>query len=334
MSNRSAKFVSALFATILAGANFSAVAENTANTKPADTKSADSKTAADSCLSGPKGSAPAGSHWRYRVERDTKRKCWYLGEEKKTAKAAPAQQDAAAPDAAAASADAPPAQSAPAQAAPVQPASPQAAPAMRPTVANARAELPAQGNIAPANATVEQADPAATPTNAPSSAVSARWFDAQSMGGSNGPRLAATQTTAAAPAEAEVAPEPAAPAPANVATERASSSTQMLLIVMVGALALAGLVGALVFKLTRTRTPPYKIHDEWRAPWDSIHTERTPTLMPREAVRRRLSETPPRRAEPPMPRQKAVAREPEPMDAEATQQINAMLQRLARSAAT
>jgi hypothetical protein len=328
MSNRSAKFVSALVATILAGANFTAVAENTANS---NTKTADTKTA-DSCLSGPKGSAPAGSHWRYRVERDTKRKCWYLGDEK-TAKAAPAKQDAAAPDTAATSADA-----APAQAAPPQPGPAQAAPAMRQSVANARAEL-TQGNVAPAgNVNVAQADPAAAPANAPSSAVSTRWLDAQSMGSTNGARLAATQPTASAPAdEAAPAPEPAAapapPAPASVAAERSSGSTQMLLIVMVGALALAGLVGALVFKLTRTRTPPYQIRDEWRAPWDSIHTERAPTLMPREAMQMRLSEAPPRRAEPPIARQRGM-REPEPDNAEATQQINAMLQRLARSAAT
>src|SRR5260370_32290185 len=81
MSNRTAKFVSAIFASVLAGANFAAVAENAA--KPAD-----------SCLSGPKGAMPAGSHWYYRIDRATKRHCWYLGEEKdKTAPAAP--QDAA-----------------------------------------------------------------------------------------------------------------------------------------------------------------------------------------------------------------------------------------------
>jgi hypothetical protein len=37
--------------------------------------------AADECLSGPKGTAPAGSHWYYRVERSTGRHCWYLGAE-------------------------------------------------------------------------------------------------------------------------------------------------------------------------------------------------------------------------------------------------------------
>jgi hypothetical protein len=35
--------------------------------------------AADECLSGPKGTAPQGSHWYYRVDRPTGRHCWYLG---------------------------------------------------------------------------------------------------------------------------------------------------------------------------------------------------------------------------------------------------------------
>jgi hypothetical protein len=34
--------------------------------------------AADECLSKPKGSAPAGQHWYYRLDRPTKRQCWYL----------------------------------------------------------------------------------------------------------------------------------------------------------------------------------------------------------------------------------------------------------------
>src|SRR5262245_52953624 len=35
--------------------------------------------AADECLRGPNGTAPAGSHWYYRVDRPTGRHCWYLG---------------------------------------------------------------------------------------------------------------------------------------------------------------------------------------------------------------------------------------------------------------
>jgi hypothetical protein len=37
--------------------------------------------AADDCLSKPNATAPEGSHWYYRLERTTRRECWYLGPE-------------------------------------------------------------------------------------------------------------------------------------------------------------------------------------------------------------------------------------------------------------
>ncbi|MBV8699412.1 MAG: hypothetical protein JO052_16370, partial [Bradyrhizobium sp.] len=36
--------------------------------------------AADECLAGPNKQSPAGHHWFYRVDRSTKRHCWYLGD--------------------------------------------------------------------------------------------------------------------------------------------------------------------------------------------------------------------------------------------------------------
>jgi hypothetical protein len=36
--------------------------------------------AADECQAAPNAAAQAGSHWYYRVERPTQRKCWYIGE--------------------------------------------------------------------------------------------------------------------------------------------------------------------------------------------------------------------------------------------------------------
>lgn len=36
--------------------------------------------ATDECLSGPKATTPAGQHWYYRIDRATKKQCWYLGE--------------------------------------------------------------------------------------------------------------------------------------------------------------------------------------------------------------------------------------------------------------
>jgi hypothetical protein len=36
--------------------------------------------AADECHAAPKGSAPQGTHWYYRTDRTTQRKCWFLSE--------------------------------------------------------------------------------------------------------------------------------------------------------------------------------------------------------------------------------------------------------------
>src|ERR1700682_2991441 len=72
MSKRTAKFVSAVFASILAGTCLATVSHG----------AAPSAAAADDCLSGPKGQTPAGGHWYYRIDRATKRHCWYVGDEK------------------------------------------------------------------------------------------------------------------------------------------------------------------------------------------------------------------------------------------------------------
>ncbi len=50
--------------------------------------------AADDCLEAPGSTAPQGRHWRYHLDRQTQRKCWYLGV---AAPAMPASHAAAAP---------------------------------------------------------------------------------------------------------------------------------------------------------------------------------------------------------------------------------------------
>src|SRR5260370_40921 len=69
MQTRTAKFVSAIFASLLAG-------------MPLTTVSHGAVPAADDCLSKPKGLAPEGSHWYYRIDRASKRHCWYLGDQR------------------------------------------------------------------------------------------------------------------------------------------------------------------------------------------------------------------------------------------------------------
>ncbi|MGO3932546.1 hypothetical protein NP284_30065 [Rhodopseudomonas pseudopalustris] len=49
---------------------------------------------AETCLTAPTGATPAGKHWRYRVERGSKRQCWYLGD-KRGGSTAPVAQNSA-----------------------------------------------------------------------------------------------------------------------------------------------------------------------------------------------------------------------------------------------
>src|SRR5258706_12673067 len=69
MQTRTPKFVSAI-STGLFGS------------MPLTTISQGGVPAADDCLSKPKGLAPEGSHWYYRINRARKRHCWYLGDQR------------------------------------------------------------------------------------------------------------------------------------------------------------------------------------------------------------------------------------------------------------
>ena len=62
MASRTAKFISTIFASVIAGAPLATMSPG----------------AADDCLPGPNGASPQGQHWFYRLEKETKRKCWYL----------------------------------------------------------------------------------------------------------------------------------------------------------------------------------------------------------------------------------------------------------------
>jgi hypothetical protein len=47
--------------------------------KPQETAQAKAQAKADECLARPGATAPKGSHWFYRIERKSNRRCWYLG---------------------------------------------------------------------------------------------------------------------------------------------------------------------------------------------------------------------------------------------------------------
>jgi hypothetical protein len=290
MSYRTTKFVSALFVSLLAGANFAAVAETA--TKPTD-----------SCLAGPKGALPAGSHWYYRVDRATKRHCWYLGEEKDKAAAA-TPQDAAGSTAAPAAAAAPA----------TDPVPPQASATVRKSIADAHAELPspqtrvdpdAVASIQPRNSgaaavpAIQNIQRAVAPDAAVAepSIVTSRWPDSSGVTPPDNPQMAAADPPASAPVNAKAAPQPAptaspvALAAADSSLQRQSGSTQMLLMVMAGALALAGITASLVFRFARAGVTQPEIRGDRRAIWDSVNTDRSsrssrssPSLFPDEHV--------------------------------------------------
>ena len=312
MSNRSLKFVAALFASILAGANLTSVTDTRAQAA-----------AADNCLTAPKGATPAGSHWFYRLERGTKRQCWYLRDENdKSARVAPQDSSTdAAPDSAAA-----------------DPAPPPPRPVVRKSVANAHAELtsaqqrveqepaavpePRTVGMAPAPAFQNSlATNLPTPTT-PSSTVATRWPDSSEVSSSDNFRTAAAEPPAAPPetnqAATQPAPAPVALAAADSSMAKQSASMQMLFLVMAGALALAGITASLIFRFGRRRARhrPEVRHDR-RAIWDQIHNERSsPSMLPDEDV--------------------PMWRRDEPQDPRAPddpqQRVTEMLSRLARSA--
>ena len=254
MSDRAAKFVSAILASVLAGASLAGVANDAAR-------------AADDCLAAPKAETPDGSHWYYRIERATQRHCWYLrAEGEKLSQTAPPNSSATA-----------------------KPADSIAPPPMQRSVADARAELPARTSIQPPNRQdgpfpAMPANPAMTQdkaagTDALPSVVATRWPDSSAVSAAVSPQPAAEQLAAnAQPGPQSVSSQSASPpsnssqadssqsvsaapptAAAAVPLATADSSQGMpaslpvLLAVMTGALALAGITASLVLKFGGAR---------------------------------------------------------------------------------
>ncbi|PSO31343.1 hypothetical protein [Bradyrhizobium sp. MOS002] len=267
MGNRTAKFLSALVGSIIAGAPLAAVSQN-ASTPPS------AANAASDCLGSPKGAAPQGQHWHYRLERATKRQCWYL-----RAEGGKATQTA--------------------QAAPDTPVADSAVPQQH-SVQDARAEYLTPQSIAtvktPAQAGAAPTQQAASPSadiNAQQPAVAARWPDASTAAAapteqpSPAPVAAAAQPTTAKPAKS---PAPMALAAADSTADKQTGSLQMLLLVIGGALALAGILASVVYRLAGGRIrvqaadqrrvnwdnfEPHD-HDDGRAPWLNAASAGTP----------------------------------------------------------
>ena len=312
MSHRTARFVSAVFVGLLTCAPFVTASQGA----PAE---------AEKCLSGPKGAPPAGGHWYYRVDRATKRACWYVGDAKeKVARAAPEASPPAADS-----------------------ASPPNSANTPSSIANARAEWPLpQSRVEQGTSSVLTAPrPLATvagtisPDNAPranagdagaqGSVVASRWGElAGSSTPAASPGASADSSTSANSGAAPTPSSDAAPAttfPLAAADasspEKPSGSVQMLLIAILGALALAGLLASAIFRLGGRRTSR-NVRADGRINWDSVRTDR-PSLSNEARGTRSMREI--RLPEGSLPRERRTADD---------ERIAQMLSRAPRRAAT
>jgi hypothetical protein len=310
MGNRTAKFISALVGSVIAGAPLAAVSQNA----PTATGTAVASTAnASDCLASPKGTAPQGQHWYYRLERATKRQCWYLRAE--GGKATQGTQTTADT--------------------PSEPAAP-------PSVQNARAEYIAPQAAAAASAASTanvQPAPQQADTSAQQPAIAARWPDATTTTAPAQQPVTTSASTAAQPsAKPAKAPASVALAAAEIPADRPTGSLQTLMLVIVGALALAGLLASVIYRFAGGRVrvqagdrrvnwdqrEPQR-HDDSRAPWLEPSLASTAPRAPRpvdfdaarapapqvaaftNAIARGASQVPPARAKATEPDESEIA---------------------------
>ncbi len=198
------------------------------------------------CLSGPKGSAPQGERWYYRVERGTKRKCWYTRAEspRNVAARTPAAEPAEPPEEA--------------------PAAP-----LQPSVANARAEaapsvFPPPSSFAPPPAP-DTATPAAS-TDGQGRTLADRWSDHPNAGE---PAQSLPATATAPTMEASAAPS---------GKKGQGTSLWMVLSAIGGTLALIGLAYVAITQFAR-RPAPERSADHWPSMRsDVVASEPSPSL--------------------------------------------------------
>jgi hypothetical protein len=273
MKFRAAKFVVAAIASIVSSANLAAAPDDT-------------EQPADACLTSPREYTPPGTRWRYRMERGSGRRCWFLKDEAEKAASKASEQATAAPEEPAAA----------------PPRKKSAAPR---SVSNARAEFsrvpveqdaksaPAQSAPAPAEnpAIADNNQPfAAKSANMLAPAAATRWPDPMSTvnPAANPPAPAAAP---AAPADQNAEARPAAPAtktqvmpravPPMPASEKPMSWPMLITIIAGGLSVLAVLVSVLFAwlaarKAERTAAapmPPLEMPDKLRRPGD-LYRER------------------------------------------------------------
>src|SRR5258707_1523591 len=240
MANRIAKFASAIFASLLAGAPITIITSSFAH-------------AAGDCQTEPGSETRQGQHWYYRIEHATKRHCWYLREEGEQAEQATSSEGSAA-------------------------ASRKNETAVRGSIADAHGELPSprvrvqqDGAASAAGRPRANMPTAATPEDnqypgasanpadgVPRSLVASRLPEPLAVDSSvnPAPESSATMVADASPtpqAESSPALAPVTLAAAAAPIQKTGGSHRMVLLVILGALALASLMGNVVYRLGRAR---------------------------------------------------------------------------------
>jgi hypothetical protein len=311
MPSRTAKFVSAIIVSFMAGAPFAAMSQG-------------ATPATDNCLASPPKDAPQGGHWHYRIEHPSNRHCWYLRAEQAVSSNASAPASTSAPT----KSPSPP---------------PNTASAMPGSVANARAELASPQTRSDPDASIATGQAPAAATTGPVAGIDnpaavnvqdARTF--RSVVASRSPDLLAANAPAdsepvtdntdnsgaSTPSDAVVTPQPPAAAAvpltaAEAQPARQSSSTQMLIIAIVGALSVAGLAASAVGFGGRLKKRAPLIDSDRHAIWEVTSDEGPVVPSPfAEAVSRPQIG---------LPKELREVREPD-------ERIAEMLARLARSA--
>lgn len=294
MSNRAVAPLLAVLISSLA----SAVLTASAIAAPAESQA---EAPANDCLTAPKGETPKGSHWYYRLEKGTKRKCWYLADQvaktSKVASATPAPAPSASPS---------------------PPRAPEAA--IQSSVANARAELTTRSqktenasDDARLSETIwpepeQRADAAADTSDqgtnvqlgtigtgavaTPSKdwAMTSRWPDANLPNTTNSQPAEQAETRpqqSAALQTVSAKDKPAAPVTAGQFHGISFDSTSMLLIMLAGVLTIVAVVGRMVTKYAgsgraKNRTPRRNIWDAVPQDGDASHAYEA-LLQPRNS---------------------------------------------------
>jgi hypothetical protein len=250
MSSRAARIASAVFATTLMGAPLTAILHVTAD-------------AADACRTEPGDQTPEGQHWYYRIEHSSNRQCWYLrdiGERPAQAGLTQRSEKAVEPKA--------------------------ETPAAQRLLADAHAELPWPQTRVEQNATSIPQRPQGVPTDAANTAsaqrpnvlenttrgslIGSRWPD-PGANSTASPQPAASNTLAdAQPDQATTPAQAAAPAAADAVPAKPTGTLPTLLMVVAGALALAGLIGRAIFRLGSPRRPAPNPHrGRQRVVWET-----------------------------------------------------------------